>query len=210
MPLLKINPDTGPNAWGLWHIVESEEELIRLAGEASPEELTHPRKKLEWLAGRSTVKAIAQKLGLNYSGVGKDEHGKPSLINHPHSVSLSHSFPYVAAQVSGTTIVGIDLEQPKEKMRKVGPRIMIPSEWADAGNDLVKLCVYWCAKECLFKIHGTRNLLSLRDLAIKPFTLASSGLIHGVIPAKVKMNVTLRYTVTNDFVLVYTEKSARV
>ena len=38
-----------------------------------------------------------------------------SRKNHSNPISLTHSFPYVAAQIDKQQSVGIDLEQPKEK-----------------------------------------------------------------------------------------------
>ena len=209
MPLSKIEPLGPDQAWGLWYINEAEPDLSFLSFESCPDDVAHPQKRLEWLAGRALVRALVEHLKLPYDGIKKDEFGKPSLKTHSHSISLSHSFPYVAAQIDSSHSVGIDVEQAKEKLRQVGPRVLTPEEVADANEDLTKLCIYWCAKEALYKIHGRRNLMFTDHLRIQPFQLAQAGTINGQIQVlPTKMNVKLGYRVTEEYVLVYTENQS--
>lgn len=206
MPLSKIETIGKGSAWGLWEIAETEPSLSYLSMESCPEDITHPQKRLEWLAGRALVKSLAEHVGLTYEGIQKDEFGKPSLKMHPCPISLSHSYPYVAAQIDSRQSVGIDLEQIKEKLRQVGPRVLSAEEFDDAGGDLVKLCVYWCAKEALYKIHGIRNILFTDHLRVHPFELAAEGRLHGVIDVDNALRaVWLGFRVTQEYVIVYTD-----
>jgi phosphopantetheinyl transferase len=209
MPLLKIESLGPEQAWGLWLINEAEPDLSFLSFETCPDEVTHSQKRLEWLAGRALLRSLVEHLKLPYEGIKKDEFGKPFLKSHPHSISLSHSFPYVAAQIDRSHSVGIDVEQAKEKLRQVGPRVLTAEEVADANQDLTKLCIYWCAKEALYKIHGRKNLMFTDHLRVQPFKLALAGTINGQIqlPPE-KVNVKLGYRVTEEYVLVYTEKQS--
>jgi 4'-phosphopantetheinyl transferase len=209
MPLLKIHTLGKDSAWALWHIQELEPALSSETGEMCPFEITRDQKRLEWLAGRATIKSLAENLGLQYGGVRKDEFGKPRLFNHPHHISLSHSYPYVVAQIDLTHSVGIDLEQPKEKLRNIAHRVFNQDEVKDAGDNLVKLCIYWCAKESLYKIYGKRNLLFTDHLRIMPFALSQAGNLTG----KIQLNenesiVPLKYLVMKEFVVVYTDAHA--
>ncbi|MCU0420498.1 MAG: 4'-phosphopantetheinyl transferase superfamily protein, partial [Cyclobacteriaceae bacterium] len=172
------------SAWGLWYISENEQELGFEAMESCPEDIVNPQKRLEWLAGRALVRALVENSGLTYAGVKKDAYGKPALKDLPHRVSLSHSFPYVAAQVDRDQEVGIDLEQPKQKLLTIAHRVLSPAEQQNAGEDVVKHCVYWCAKEALYKIHGKRGLHFATQLLIDPFALSSAGTLHGHIVAE--------------------------
>ncbi len=205
MPLSKIET-TGPESvWGLWQITEEEPDLSYASFETCPDEIIHPQKRLEYLAGRALMKALTEAIGLTYEGVRKDEFGKPFLKSYPHQISLSHSYPYVAAQVDRNRSVGIDVEQIKEKLRQVGPRILSARELADADDSLVKLCIYWCAKEALYKIHGKRNVLFGDHLLVEPFALAESGSLRARIEVAPETQVPLRYHVTKAYVLVYTD-----
>ena len=139
----------------------------------------------------------------------KDEFGKPYLKEHPHHVSLTHSYPYVAVQLDRWNAVGIDLEQPKEKLKTIANRVFSADEVRDAGENIVKLCIYWCAKEALYKIHGKRNILFTDHLRVMPFQLASNGTFTGKILLDAnELIIQLQYLVMMDFVLVYTSPKA--
>lgn len=209
MPLSKIETLGTDSAWALWNIGETEPDLSYVSFESCPEDIVHPQKRLEWLAGRALIKTLVEYLHLSYEGIRKDEFGKPFLKIHPHAISLSHSFPYVAAQIDRSQSVGIDVEQVKEKLLHVGPRVLAPTEVADAQGDVVKLCIYWCAKEALYKIYGKRNVLFSDHLRIQPFERNASGNLRGEIDiSPTKMNVRLGYHVTPEYVVVYTDTTS--
>jgi 4'-phosphopantetheinyl transferase len=141
-----------------------------------------------------------------YRGVLKDEYGRPFLNELPGHISLSHSYPYVAAQIANTRPVGIDLEQPKQKLLRVAGRVLNPAELSDAGKDVAKTCIYWCAKEALYKIHGKGSLVFSRDLFVQPFQKEMNGVLKGYIRVDEGRELfTLHYSVERDFVLVFTK-----
>ena len=207
MPATKINWDSLANGWGIWEIDEEEGNLasLILPSDGCPEEISNPRKRLEWLAGRALLKEMVEASGLVYQGIMKDEFGKPFLNELPHHISLSNSFPFVAVQLHPAKSVGIDLEQPRPKLFDVMRRVLTDSEWQDGANNLRKLCVYWCAKEALYKIYGKRSLIFTEQILIKPFALGESGVVEGTIAdGTVTLNVRLNYVAQNAFVLVTT------
>jgi len=206
MPLVEQDV-THNRAWGLWKIEESEahllNELIEIA--PAPPAITHTNKRLEYYAARVLVKQLLSRMGLSFHGLDKNSYGKPLLVNLPHQVSLSHSYPYVTALIDSEKPVGIDLEQPKEKLLAIAPRMFHADECSDAGADVTKLCIYWCAKEALLKVYGKKDLTFAKDLLITPFPLQKSGILIGrIIVNKSETTLTLYYTVKSGFVLVYT------
>lgn len=206
MPLVKSEMMDKESAWGLWEITETEEELSFSAFESCPEDIVAPSKRKEFLAGRALVRSLVETIGREYSGIRKDEQGKPFLKDLPFEISLSHSSPYVAAQIHHGAAVGIDIEQPKEKLLRVAPRILSKVEEEDAGKDIVKHCVYWCAKEAMYKLYGKRGLHFNNQLNIDPFQLQRSGSLQGYIKANgIPTIVSLGYVVKDDYVLVYTK-----
>lgn len=206
MPLVKSEVIGRDSVWGLWEITETEEELAFDAFESCPEEIIAPAKRKEFLAGRALIKVLFEKTGGEYVGLRKDEQGKPYLKSHPHEISLSHSSPYVAAQIHPTSAVGIDIEQPKEKLLRVAPRVLSSAEEKDAGEDIIKHCIYWCAKEAMYKIYGKRGLHFNSQLNLDPFVLKKSGDLTGYIRANgTPTVVSLGYLIRNDYVLVYTK-----
>jgi 4'-phosphopantetheinyl transferase len=207
MPATKIYWDSLANGWGVWEIEETEEDLdlAVVADDSCPAEIANPRKRLEWLAGRALLKKMAEQSGLSYLGIVKDEFGKPFLKGLPHHISLSNSYPFVAAQIHPAKSVGIDLEQPRPKLFDVMRRVLTDSEWLDGANNLRKLCVYWCAKEALYKIYGKRSLIFTEQILIKPFALGDRGTVEGTIKNEgVDQTIGLNYVLENGYVLVTT------
>jgi 4'-phosphopantetheinyl transferase len=193
-------------AWALWRISESESELRSLLNddEAVPDNLSNEAKRLEWVAGRILTQTLVENFGRHYRGMTKDTHGKPLLNDCNFNVSLSHSFPFVAVAMDKERVVGIDLEQPKEKLLRVASRVMSEGEQADAGSDVRKHCVYWCAKEALIKIHGKKDLTLAKNLIIEPFPLQEDGNLLGrIIVDDIESLVPLYYRVFQSFVVVF-------
>lgn len=204
MPLQKIEKNQGC-PWGLWKIDEKERVTLKdtFLGEKVPDVLTHPKKQLEWYAGRHLIKQLVEHCGLTFHGIIKDIHGKPFLRDSTWQLSLSHSYPYVVAYLHRSQPVGIDLEQPKEKLLSIGRRVLAATELTDAAQNVTKHCVYWCAKEALLKIHGKKDLIFAKNLKISPFSLFSAGEIIGkIIVNSTETIVPLYYQVNPDFVVV--------
>lgn len=207
MPLHKINWKNPGHGWGIWHVAETEAELTAQLPQTDwcPEAISYPRKRLEWLAGRRLVQHLVQASGVAYQGIVKDEFGKPFLKNLSSQISISNSFPYVAAQIHPTESLGIDLEQPRQKLFPVMRRVLSEKEWQDGANNLHKLCVYWCAKEALYKIYGKRSLIFTDEILIQPFALGQSGLLTGMIKTlEIEKTATLQYAIEPEYVLLTT------
>jgi 4'-phosphopantetheinyl transferase len=190
--------------WGLWNVLENEPTLSALLPtEKIPQTITNPLKRLEFMAGRALIKSLLENWDLPYKGLTKDAYGKPYLEGSDIRLSLSHSYPFVAAVVHRWKTVGIDLEQPKDKLLKIAHRVLAPPELADAGTDIVKHCVYWCAKESLIKIYGKKDLILAKDLFISPFLCSREGFLIGRILANnSETAIPLHYMVTDHFVVV--------
>ena len=206
MPVESIHTTTQA-IWGYWRISETERSLAqRVAGEEPPVAVTNPLKRLEFLAGRVLIKTLLNEWGIGFRGMTKDAFGKPFLAGSDIKVSLSHSYPYVAAILHTHKNVGIDLEQPKSKLLRIGPRVLAAGELTDAGDNVVKHCIYWCAKETLIKIHGKKDLIFSKNLLVTPFALASGGhLIGRILANNTETTIPLEYIVSDNFVVVVSE-----
>ena len=210
MPLEKIVIDRD-RAWGIWQIRENEAELSALLPtEQIPPSIHNSQKRCEHLSARILVSEIMSALGLSYQGIVKDDYGKPFLHAHPHQLSLSHSYPYVAALIDSVASAGIDLEQPKQKLLRIAPRILHADELADAGVDLLKHCIYWCAKETLIKVHGKKDLIFAENLLITPFSMKNEGDITGrIIVDHRETIVPLYYMLSPYFVMVFNKRATQ-
>jgi 4'-phosphopantetheinyl transferase len=193
-------------AWALWRINESEEDLNKMLTfkEAVPTGITNPQKRLEWITGRLLTQTLLENFDLEYSGIIKDEFGKPFANDLNIHLSMTHSYPYVGVIVDKRTLVGIDLEQPKEKLLKVASRVLSESELQDAGTDIIKHCIYWCGKEALIKIYGKKDLTLAVNLKIEPFQNDSEGNIIGrIIVNEGERVIPLYYRTFSQFVVVF-------
>jgi 4'-phosphopantetheinyl transferase EntD len=189
--------------WGFWKITEDEPTLAsKVPTENPPPEILNPSKRLEFLAGRALIRELLHEWKLPYDGLTKDSYGKPFLNGSSIHLSISHSYPYVATILHRSKNVGIDLEQPKEKLLKIAPRVLHPGELSNAGNDVVKHCIYWCAKEALVKIYGKRDLVFAENLLVDPFKLQNKGYLVGrIIANDTETAIPLEYIVYENFVV---------
>jgi 4'-phosphopantetheinyl transferase len=190
--------------WGFWRILEEEPTLTKiLPFEKISDAIINPLKRLEFLSGRVLIQSLLKNWGVEYAGITKNIFGKPFLLDSDIHLSLSHSYPYVAAILHRKNEVGIDLEQPKEKLLKIAPRVLAAAEMKDAGSDVVKHCIYWCAKESLIKIYGKKDLVFARDLLITPFSRNPEGdLIGRIVANNSETAIPLHYIVYDNFVVV--------
>jgi phosphopantetheinyl transferase len=189
----------------LWKIEEDETRLKADAAwpEQIPESIHHPHKRLEWYAARVLVKALMQRCGLAFQGIVKDAFGKPFPAGSDYHLSLSHSYPYVAAYLHATHSVGIDIQPPRTSLLRIAHRILDPSELAFAGQDLNTHCVIWCAKEVLIKVHGRKDLIFSKNLRISPFSTNSKGYFSGsIIVGTTETVVRLYYEMQPGFAMV--------
>lgn len=145
-------------------------ELDDLAG------ISHPAQRVEWLACRVAVQQLVEAQGLVYTGLQKDEFGKPHLLAAPWHISLSHTSGWAAAVLHKTRPVGIDIEPIRDQFRRVVPRVLSEVEIAHADGNPQRLAVYWCAKEALYKLYGKRQLTFREHLHIEPFADGASHL----------------------------------
>lgn len=206
MPIRELS-EVSEGRIALWHITEDESFLAdQLKPLTYPKEVISPQKRLEWMCGRLLIRHLVDSMGLQFHGIEKDNYGKPFLKNLNHHISLSHSYPYVAAQIDPSHSVGIDIEQPKEKLLRVAPRVLNSAELENAGTDIIKHCIYWSAKEALYKIYGKRGLLFTNNLSIQPFELKKTGPLKGLISTEGgSVFAELQYIVHKDYVLVYSK-----
>lgn len=178
-----INRDT---AIGLWKIEESATELeaqLQLkAHEISVlKSLGKEKRNLHWLATRVLLRKMLNTS--HYIDCQTDENGKPYLVNHPHHISLSHSYGYAAVMVSKTRKVGIDIEIIKSKIERVQHKFLADEEleFIEPENRIEKLYVCWCAKEALYKLNGKKETSFKDHIRLNNFVYADDGALKAKI-----------------------------
>ncbi|MEM6845619.1 MAG: 4'-phosphopantetheinyl transferase superfamily protein [Bacteroidota bacterium] len=175
MPLVKLEKINQNSSWALWKIEETPEQLaayVHLHADDLSElhGIHHPRKKLEWLSGRAALRALMDDENHTEFRISKDEKGKPYLPECTFHISLAHSFPYGTAIIHRNCPIGIDIEKPSPKLLRVKHKFLNLSESETVLDDLDKLCIYWAAKESLYKLYGRKQLSLKQNIAVQPPT----------------------------------------
>lgn len=184
MPLSKIENITG-NIWkGHWRLEESPEKLQDMMlsqGMPADEGLTiaHPRRRAEWMAGRLLLAELLAKAGAEPEPPDKDTYGKPYFRRAPWQPALSHRHPWVVGMLHTDQAAGIDIEKPDDKLKRLSHKFLCDPELAHAANDPEALCIYWAAKEALYKMYGKKGVIFRDQLHIDPFERGESGILTG-------------------------------
>ena len=165
------------------------------------EQFSGEKRKKEYLGLRFSLKKCLdnQEYKVIYS-----EEGKPLLENGKFHVSFSHAGNWNVAVSHPTKKVGIDIEIPSEKLRRVYEKFLSAEEQQDFPKscDLETLCLLWSSKEALFKIIGNEAVDFAKQLRIFPFDKKTEGEIlaqHLVTETK----YILYYQITPNYVIVF-------
>jgi phosphopantetheinyl transferase len=193
----------------MWEITETVDELkhkVYLSEQGIQEmmQVHHPVKQKERMASRACVQELVRNFDRDYQGLYKDEHKKPHLIAHDWHISISHSFPYAVAIIHKKLPVGIDIEKPTDKLIRLAPRFLQDEEVLNAGQDPIKLCVYWTGKEAIYKLNGKTGLIFRRDIRIYPFELMKRDVIRSEFVLNGRsVLLSLDYRLLKDHVISY-------
>lgn len=166
---IKIKPNT--NLY-LWKITESYDwfcENVKLK-ETSFLRL-ESMKSESHRKGFLAVRMLLQEVGYSDYDLFYDDFGKPHLQDGKH-ISISHSNDFSAVVISNE-ILGLDIEQLKEKTLKIAPRFMQIHhlEGLSFEEKLKKSTVIWGIKEAIFKIKNEKGISFPEHIFEKPFDL---------------------------------------
>lgn len=174
MPLYKTIQVSG-GLIGIWKLTENPDDLFH---EFTAEELADPafqqynyeKRKVEWLATRILLKQL---IGLDFL-ISYSEHGKPILI-HPKfkHLSISHSREFASIFVHEHLPVGLDIENQGRNYNSIIKRYLSEAEIKQAGNNPLLQCLYWCAKEAIFKLVPEDGIEFKEQILISPFDPAT-------------------------------------
>lgn len=151
MPLVYQQNINASTKLGVWHIDEDETyftERVHIQ-----QNITHPHKRLQHLAGRLVLTELFVDFPVNHIQVAETR--KPYLPNHDFQFSISHCGDYAAAIVSKENRVGVDIEIPQLKIEKIRHKYLSESEQFLLTQNhypfLDSLTMAWSVKEAVFK-----------------------------------------------------------
>ncbi len=172
MPLLyskQLNPHT---RLGIWELAEPAEELraalpAHVAVEAGLKQV-HPKRQREWLASRALAYRLLQEFSAHPLQLLRNQHGKPYFPDSGLQVSISHSPQLAAVILSDKYEVGIDIELISAKALRVQDKFLTDAEKSHTLADEQNTCLYWSAKETLYKLYSRKHLIFKDNLEVKP------------------------------------------
>ncbi|MBC7451713.1 MAG: 4'-phosphopantetheinyl transferase superfamily protein [Cytophagales bacterium] len=203
MPITTIQSVHNDRAWGLWKIHE-ELTVLEQSYVFSTEEKTylhdisHPHKKLEWLASRLTVGMVCDYLQISYKGTLKTPEKKPYLCEQNGYVSISHSHDYAAAIIDRSKPVGIDIERIDPKIMAIRKKYLFDEEFSD---DVRHMTQYWCIKEAGYKLAGEKGHSLKDDIMVQKFP---AGLEEGETYIRIGVNThKIVFSCHDNYVLAF-------
>ncbi|MFT5749121.1 MAG: 4'-phosphopantetheinyl transferase [Ancylomarina sp.] len=157
---------------GLWKITEELDSLMEFV------QLNHNDKtrfdsfgslsrKKEFLSTRILLQEL---LGEGVA-IKNNEHGKPLLIDSIYEISISHSKDYVGVMVGVDHDMALDIEYLSDRVYRISNRFLSGDElsFISESDKQVHIYQHWCAKECLIKLYGKKDVLLIDELKIFPF-----------------------------------------
>jgi 4'-phosphopantetheinyl transferase len=172
MPLLYIKQLDERTHLGLWELTEPMEELrAALPSYVAVEERleqVHPKRQREWLGSRVLVYRMLQEFTSRPMQLLRNQYGKPYFPDSRYHVSISHSPQLAAVILSSRYEVGIDIELISPKALRVQDKFLTDDEKSQTLADEQNTCLYWSAKETLYKLYSRKQLIFKENLAIAP------------------------------------------
>lgn len=196
------------NRLAVWHITENEAKLTSRLNDNTPDltkqlqQITHPSKRLEWLASRILLKQLGKCVPL----VRYDDNGKPYLASHSIRFSITHTNNFAAVIVSERETTGIDIEYPSTRISKLADRFVHPDEKAFIPHQKEALyhALLWCAKETIYKTVNNPGLEFKTKIRVKPFEADHEGSFEAAVLTEPGWNkYHLNYLVTKHYYLVW-------
>ena len=172
MPLL-LTKKIDAHTWlGIWQLQEPEADLYAAlpphADVSALEGKVHPRRRQEWLASRVLVYRLLQNFTSEPLVLARTEEGMPFFPGNPLHVSITHSPRLAAVILSDIYKVGIDIELITPKALRVADKFLTEAEKEHTASDETKTCLYWSAKETLYKLYSRKRLLLRENLLLRP------------------------------------------
>ena len=207
MPIVFSRNNGADSVVAVWKIEESEEELFSMLPLTSSMKLTldkfrnHSR-RIEWLASRVLLYHFTGKI----PEVKYKESGQPYIPDFNKSISITHTTGYAAIVVSDKPCAGLDIERPLERVLRISERFIHANEkeFIQPDNTLNYHTIIWCAKETLFKIIETPEVIFNKELEIFPFAIENEGILNTkVSKGKDDFIYQLFYTASADYYLVW-------
>lgn len=162
----------------VWHVTESERELIELSSTPTDE-----MEEISYIASESlrkqrlAVRALLNELFDEKVYLSHHDNGKPYLENLATNISITHTNEFVAVILHEEEEVGIDIECLGRDFSAVEKKALSEDEIDDLDDDRKneQLAIYWCAKEAIFKRVSAYNVNFSEQIEVERFRPKGEG-----------------------------------
>ncbi len=192
---------------GIWKITETRDELLNMLSSTNQEKAHHylsniksNRRTLEWLSSR----LLLQLLTNDDKTIEHTDQGQPFLVDNSFQISISHSKDYAVVLLHKYKKVGVDIENYSQRILKVEKRFISETEYLDPNQRTLHLILHWCAKETLYKLMNSTEIVFKKHLHIQPFQIQEEGIMNAYETfTENKSSYSINYEVKDDFVLAW-------
>ena len=146
---------------GIWKIEEPESFFLRKV--PLKQQVTHPYKRLQHLAGRMLLPELFEDFPLQEIIIADTR--KPFLEDEEYHFSISHCGNFAGAIASRENRVGVDIELISPRLKGISSKFLTEDErkYLDKWQYLSRLhlqmiTIIWSAKEAIFKWYGAGNV----------------------------------------------------
>ncbi len=182
MPLVYQQNINEATKLAVWHITEHEDfflEKVMLSNN-----ITHPHKRLQHLAGRYLLPELYEDFPLELIKIADTK--KPFLADEAFHFSISHCGDYAAAIASKKNRVGVDIEVISEKVERIKDKFLTAEEQEMVSgitntqhtmSNAQMLTLAWGIKETIFKWYGSGGVDFREHMHIKNISLRNNEFI---------------------------------
>lgn len=173
MLLERVLSADGLSGFAVWHITETEEELLSLLpSDVDFSEIMRAKSKARRLERLAVRALLAQTLGREHV-IKNLRSGRPVLVDGSWHISVSHTSEWAALAWSKQQGVGVDIERRSNRVLRVTSRFINESE-REAAQTFGNLpspeyeLLMWAAKESMYKLLDRRGLDLLHSVQVIP------------------------------------------
>jgi len=197
---------------GIWKIEEPESFFLQKV--PLRQQVTHPYKRLQHLAGRLLLPELFEDFPLTEIMIADTR--KPFLEDDVYHFSISHCGNFAAAIASGRQRVGVDIEFVTPRLKGIASKFLNADEsryldkWQDISSlYLEMITLVWSAKEAIFKWYGAGNVDFRKHMVLDgvialhpgewitiPFLFKKEGNVPLKVMARTFDGLVLAYVVT--------------
>lgn len=212
MPIFFQHSINDATKLGIWKIEEPESFFLTKV--PLKQQVTHPYKRLQHLAGRLLLPELFEDFPIHEIIVADTR--KPFLEDEEYHFSISHCGNFAGAIASRENRVGVDIEFVSPRLKGISPKFLNEGErrylekWQYMSTlYLQMITIVWSAKEAIFKWYGAGNVDFKKHMVLDgvivtgsdewitiPFLFKKEGNISLKVMARTFNDMVLAYVVT--------------